>query len=47
MAGTLHDHLEKVRTLYESDRQKGIPGVWLPEALGQKFPAAGKEWSWY
>jgi integron integrase len=47
MVGTLRDHLEKVRALYDSDRQKEVPGVCLPDALGQKFPAAGKEWGWF
>ena len=47
IVGALRNHLESVHILYESDRQKEIPGVWLPEALGQKFPAAGKEWGWF
>ncbi len=47
MVSALRKHLEKARTLYESDRQKEIPGVWLPDALGQKFPAAGKDWGWF
>jgi integron integrase len=47
MAAVLHGHLAAVRQIYESDRQKGIPGVQLPEALGQKFPGAGKDWRWF
>jgi integron integrase len=47
MVAGLRSHLVKVRAIYESDRQKGIPGVQLPEALGRKFPAAGKEWGWF
>jgi integron integrase len=47
MVDSLRSHLEKVRMTWESDRKKGIPGVALPDALGQKFPAAGKEWRWF
>lgn len=47
MVAALRSHLEKVRVMYECDRQRGVPGVQLPEALGQKFPAAGKEWRWF
>jgi integron integrase len=47
MVSALRSHIEKVGVIYESDRQKGIAGVQLPEALGQKFPAAGKEWGWF
>lgn len=42
----LRDHLERVRRLYESDREEGVAGVWLPDALSVKFPNAGKEWAW-
>lgn len=46
----LHDvlerHLERLRGLYESDRTKGLPGVWLPEGLARKYQGAGEEWPW-
>ena len=29
----LQAHREWVRTLYEKDRQAGLPGVWIPEGL--------------
>ncbi|MGO9309609.1 MAG: integron integrase [Spirochaetia bacterium] len=47
MAAGLRGHLETARQLYESDRRNGVPGVQLPEALGQKFSAAGKDWRWF
>jgi integron integrase len=47
LVGPLHDHLETVRALYDSDREKEVPGVDLPGALGQKFPSARKEWGWF
>jgi len=42
----LRDHLERVRRLFDSDREAGVAGVWLPDALAVKFPKAGKEWAW-
>ncbi len=42
----LDRHLERVRTLHERDRQRGI-GPWIPGALGEKYPNAHLEWAWY
>ena len=39
-------HLDRVRILWESDRATALPGVWMPDALDRKYPAAGKEWAW-
>ncbi len=47
LAGPLWEHLQRVRQLYELDREKGLPGVALPNALERKYPQAGKEWSWF
>ena len=47
LVGALRDHLETVRALYDADREKDLPGVDLPGALGQKFPSARKEWGWF
>lgn len=44
LVGALKDHLNAVRLLYDSDRDKDTPGVELPGALGQKFSSARKEW---
>jgi len=43
----LKNHLEKVRSLYEMDREKDAKGVMMPGALEKKYPNAGKEWGWY
>ncbi len=40
-------HIEKVRKVYEEDRQNNISGVFLPNALERKYPNAGKEWGWF
>jgi integron integrase len=42
----LQTHLENVRGLWRQDQNDAISGVWLPDALGQKFPRAGREWIW-
>lgn len=42
----LQEHLEEVHTLYERDKSDDLPGVYLPDALGRKYPNAGKEWAW-
>ena len=34
------------RQLFESDQVAGRVDVWLPDALGVKFPNAGCEWGW-
>ncbi|MBW1814197.1 MAG: integron integrase [Deltaproteobacteria bacterium] len=43
---SLREHLECVKSLYKNDREKDIPGVFLPNALERKYPKAGKEWIW-
>lgn len=42
----LRDHLDQVKALHENDLASGHGEVYLPEALGRKYPKAGKEWSW-
>jgi len=43
----LRRHMEQVKQLYEADRNSGFAGVPLPDALGRKYPNAGKDWAWY
>lgn len=35
------------RAIYELDRANNVPGVYMPYALGRKYPNAGKEWAWH
>lgn len=39
-------HFERLRVLWAQDRAAGLDGVWLPDALEQKYPNAGREWGW-
>jgi integron integrase len=43
----LRQHLGRVRELYERDREAGVEGVWLPDALAVKVPRAGTSWGWH
>ncbi|MDH4477287.1 MAG: integron integrase [Verrucomicrobiaceae bacterium] len=40
-------HRQKVRELFEADRQANVPGVALPGALARKFSSAGTRWEWF
>ncbi|HAB17918.1 MAG TPA: integron integrase [Verrucomicrobiota bacterium] len=42
----LRGHLEQVRRQHTADLAAGFAGVWLPDALARKYPAAPKEWAW-
>ncbi|MFT5241680.1 MAG: integron integrase [Kiritimatiellia bacterium] len=42
----LKAHLERVRALHEKDLADGFGNVYLPHALGRKYPAAAREWGW-
>jgi integron integrase len=42
----LAQHLERVRHQHESDLQAGAGWVELPDALGRKYPNAGRQWGW-
>lgn len=42
----LQSHLGRVRMLHRRDLTEGYGEVWLPDAIGRKYPRAGKEWGW-
>ncbi len=42
----LKDHLARVKVMYEKDREKGVPGVFIWPALARKYPKAASEWRW-
>src|SRR5262249_32593571 len=42
----LRQHLERIRTQYQQDVDRGYGGVSLPNALARKYPNAAKEWNW-
>jgi len=42
----LQIHLQRVRSMFETDLQAGHANVWLPGALAQKYPNAPQSWEW-
>lgn len=44
--GELKVHLGNVRKLHEHDLADGFGEVYMPGALGRKYPAACREWGW-
>ncbi len=43
---TLHAHLGDVEKLHKADLDHGLGRVYLPDALGRKYPNAAKEFKW-
>ena len=43
----LREQLREAEAQYRADRQAGLPGVWMPDALGRKYPRAGTELGWF
>jgi integron integrase len=43
---TLRQQLDGVKVLHEQDLRDGFGDVYLPYALGRKYPNAAREWAW-
>ena len=43
---SLRRHLGAAQQLHRSDLEEGFGAVWLPTALGRKYPGAAREWAW-
>lgn len=43
---TLQLHLKNVALLHQKDLKEGFGEVYLPYALGRKYPNASREWNW-
>ncbi len=46
LIGPLQQQLASAKVQHERDRASGLPGVWLPDALAVKYPAAPTSWGW-
>jgi integron integrase len=43
----LREQVARAEALFRADRAAGIAGVWLPDALERKYPAAGRNLGWF
>lgn len=43
----LMDQMNISRNLWNIDRQRGMPGVYVPDALDVKHPNIGSDWGWF
>jgi integron integrase len=43
---SLGRHLAELKAWFDRERQRGQPGVSLPQALARKYPNAGCQWGW-
>jgi integron integrase len=43
----LREQLARSRILWASDREAGVPGVAMPDALARKYPRAAESWTWH
>ncbi|HLE52727.1 MAG TPA: integron integrase [Anaerolineales bacterium] len=43
----LMDQMNIARHLWNIDRQRGMPGVYVPDALEVKYPNTSCEWGWF
>lgn len=43
----LMDQIGIARNLHNIDQQRGMPGVYVPNALSVKYPNIGTEWGWF
>lgn len=43
----LRAHLRKAAAIHHADREAGLAGVWLPDALDRKYSNAGRELGWF
>lgn len=42
----LKEHLKRVKAIHDNDLNRGYGRVFLPYALGRKYPNADREWGW-
>lgn len=42
----LLQHLKRLKTLFEEDREQNLAGVHMPDAMSRKYTQAGTRWEW-
>lgn len=43
----LHQHVDRMRVIYDEDRAANSAPIYLPDGLERKFPNGGREWPWF
>jgi integron integrase len=46
LQGPLRRQLLLSESLFARDLEEGVAGVWLPDALAEKYPSVGRSWGW-
>lgn len=46
LTDALRQQMQTTKTLHQQDLDQGLGEVWLPEALGRKYPNAARSWQW-
>lgn len=46
LASPLKAHFQKVKALHDGDLANGFGAVYMPQALGKKYPHAARDWAW-
>jgi integron integrase len=47
LVAQLRVQLSRSHAVWELDRRRQLPGVFLPDALASKYPRAGVSWAWH
>ena len=47
LAAPLKEQLAHARLIWSQDRERSLPGVFMPDALDRKYPNGGMQWAWF
>ena len=47
LAAPLREQLAHARLIWSQDRERSLPGVFMPDALDRKYPNGGMQWAWF
>jgi integron integrase len=47
LISTLKEQIKTASDMFENDKAKDNPGVWLPDRIYRKYPSSSQEWIWF
>lgn len=47
LVAPLREFMSRSRQYWEDDRRDGVPGVYLPDDVGRKYPTYATRWEWH